>query len=197
MFVLTGRSALSSFRRERLNREVQAVAPGVAVTEAWWVYLVEPERGAEPDRERLAAILQADGDVSARANRYVLPRIGTISPWSSKATEILRGCGEPVARVERAMALAASGLDAAAEPARRASLAKLHDPMTQSIVEHLDDAASLFRAGAPAPLAHVAHEQVDRLELLRPSDQHDVSLRPSSRCSRAIDGGQPGRWHRK
>src|SRR5438105_10822150 len=127
MFVLPGRCALSPFRLERLNREVQSVAPGVAVVKAHWLYLIEPEADTQPDRARLAQILQADGEQpAAPASLYVVPRLGTISPWSSKATEILRGCGLPVARVERGMALWATGLAQVSEQAARAAMTRLH-----------------------------------------------------------------------
>src|SRR5205814_3398435 len=56
----------------------------------------------------------------------------------------------------RGMALAVKGLDAAIEPARRAAVSKLYDPMTQSLVASTDAAFALFRGGASAPLAHVA-----------------------------------------
>ncbi len=154
MIVLDGQPALSPFRLDRLNARLAAVAPGASVTQARWLYLVEPEAGAMPDRTRLKEILQgADSPADAHSAVWVVPRLGTISPWSSKATEILRGCGLPVARAERGLRYATRGLDGDAQRAR--ALRELHDPMTQSIVSDARAAAALFGFGEPAPLAHV------------------------------------------
>ncbi len=90
MIVLEGLPALSPFRRERLETRLQALVPGVRVSNAWHVYWVEPEPGAAPDRAALHRILQADDRPEPLAadavSRFVLPRLGTISPWASKAT---------------------------------------------------------------------------------------------------------------
>ena len=113
MIVFEGQPALSPFRRERLQARLQAVAPGIRVTGAWFSYWIEPQPGAEPDRVVLCRILEADDSVSARdpdaVSRFVLPRLGTISPWASKATELLHGAGLPVRRVERGMRIDVAG----------------------------------------------------------------------------------------
>ena len=88
----------------------------------------------------------------------IAPRIGTISPWSSKATDIIHQCGlDKVERVERATAfrVAADGADLTdAELARLAPM--LHDRMTQSVLRSFEETAALFAHMAPAPLAHIA-----------------------------------------
>jgi phosphoribosylformylglycinamidine synthase len=153
MIVLDGQPALSRFRLDRLNARLAALAPGVHATGACWVYLVEPQAGATPDQRRLAEILQA-GAARGEPGAWVVPRLGTISPWSSKATEILRGCGLAVARVERGVRYSVAGLDG--DPDRRSrALRELHDPMTQSVVTEALAAHALFEFGEPAPLAHV------------------------------------------
>src|SRR5687768_4178594 len=105
MIVLEGHSALSSFRRERLQARLSALHPSIRLLDAWPVYWVEPEPGAAPDDATLRRILQAEPHEAARTDaavsRYVTPRLGTLSPWASKATELLRGAGQPVKRVER------------------------------------------------------------------------------------------------
>ena len=85
----------------------------------------------------------------------VLPRFGTISPWSSKATDIAGICGlDDVLRVERGIEYQ---LDtpplSAAERAKLATL--LHDRMTETVVDEMADAAGLFASHPPAPLATV------------------------------------------
>jgi len=159
MIVLPGREALSKFRRERLEQRLARVQAGVRLAGARFLYFVEAEPGAAPDRGRLAAMLEAETDEPSLPPGSVLavPRLGTISPWSSKATEILRGAGLPVARVERGIAYALEGADGARE--RLAPL--LHDPMTQSLLERLDQADGLFRHGAPGPLQRIPLATLD------------------------------------
>ncbi len=158
MIVLEGQPALSPFRRDRLQTRLQSVAPGVRVTGAWWVYWVEPDTGASPDPGTLHRILEA-GDAAAAGEagavaRYVAPRLGTISPWASKATELLRGAGLPVRRVERGMRVDLAGWPAEAAAAD-ALAARLHDPMTQSLLASHEAAAALFRAPASGALERI------------------------------------------
>ncbi|HVI57296.1 MAG TPA: phosphoribosylformylglycinamidine synthase [Luteimonas sp.] len=159
MIVLEGQPALSPFRRDRLQTRLQAVAPAVRVTGAWWVYWVEPEAGAVPDAATLQRILEAGEAVAPRAgdvvSRHVAPRMGTISPWASKATELLRGAELPVRRVERGMRIDLAGWpeDAAAQAALAGLL---HDPMTQSLLASRDEGAALFRTPARGALERIA-----------------------------------------
>ena len=164
MIVLEGLSALSPFRRERLQARLQAIHPEVRLIDAWPVYWVRPDDGAQPDGETLRRILQAEPDAAARADgavsRYVTPRLGTLSPWASKATELLRGAGQPVARVERGTRYDLSGWPA--DATTQGALAKaLHDPMTQSLLEARDDAAALFAVPARGELERIALDQLE------------------------------------
>ncbi|MFC5570477.1 phosphoribosylformylglycinamidine synthase [Lysobacter yangpyeongensis] len=158
MMVLEGASALSSFRRERLQARLQAVHPDLRLTGAWWTYWVLPEAGAVPDRAILARILQGGFEEAARAegavSRYVTPRLGTLSPWASKATELLQGAGQPVKRVERGLRYDLAGWPADA-PTQGALARLLHDPMTQSLLDARDDAEALFAVPARGELERI------------------------------------------
>ncbi len=157
MIVLEGAPALSPFRRQRLETRLQSLVPGLRIEGAWHVYFVQPGEAA-PDREALHRILQA-GDAEAplapgAQSRFVVPRLGTRSPWSSKATELLQGAGLPVARVERGMRLDLAGWPS--DPATAAAAARLlHDPMTQSLLDSRDGAGALFAAPARKPLERI------------------------------------------
>ncbi|TWT22103.1 phosphoribosylformylglycinamidine synthase [Luteimonas wenzhouensis] len=147
MIVLEGLPALSPFRRERLESRLQSIAPEVRIAGAWHVYWIEPEPGAAPDRRVLERVLEAGQDrhpaQAGARSRFVSPRLGTISPWSSKATDILRGAGQPVRRVERGMRIDLLGWPEA--PGAGVALARhLHDPMTQSLLGSHEEAAGLF-----------------------------------------------------
>ena len=198
MIVLEGAPALSPFRRDRLQARLQTLVPGLRIAGAWHGYWIDPEPGATPDPAALRRILQAgEGFAAAESgavSRYVVPRLGTLSPWASKATELLRGAGLPVKRVERGLRIDLVGWPA--DAATAAALAKLlHDPMTQSLLGERDAAAALF-GSQPAggveviPLAQLeaanarlglalADDEIDYLrarygELGR--DPHDVEL---------------------
>ncbi len=149
MIVLEGASALSPFRRERLQARLNAIAPALRIVDSWNGYWVQPESGQAPDMDALMRILQA-GPVHSDAGsgvvtRFVVPRLGTLSPWASKATELLRGAGLPVLRVERGMRIDVAGWPADADA--QGALAKLlHDPMTQSLLDTREAGAALFDA---------------------------------------------------
>ncbi|HHM06283.1 MAG TPA: phosphoribosylformylglycinamidine synthase [Gammaproteobacteria bacterium] len=161
MLSLRGSAALSSFRRKKLLAAVQERVPAVTSVYAEYVHFVELEqRLSDDERAVLAQVLSyGDGPPMAQAPAgellLVTPRLGTVSPWSSKATDIVRRCGlAKVARVERGVAYyfsAAASLDA--EYAALAAL--VHDPMTESVLRELDEAEDLFAAAEPAPLQTV------------------------------------------
>ncbi|ALN65150.1 phosphoribosylformylglycinamidine synthase [Lysobacter antibioticus] len=164
MIVLEGHSALSSFRRERLQARLSALHPSIRLLDAWPVYWVEPDTGATPDDATLRRILQAEPHEAARTDaavsRYVTPRLGTLSPWASKATELLRGAGQPVKRVERGTRYDLEGWPS--DAATQGALAKvLHDPMTQSLLEARDDAAALFAVPARGELERIPLDELE------------------------------------
>ncbi len=165
MIALDGLSALSPFRIDRLNAELARVAPGCQVRSARHVYFLEAAANAALDLPRLSKAIEASGPARP-ATLWIVPRLGTRSPWSSKATDILQGCGFAVRRVERGLAYDIAGMPATESNAWQAVVRALHDPMTQSAVASLDSAAHLFDAGAPGPLARV-ELAVDALAALR------------------------------
>ncbi len=165
MIVLEGLPALSPFRRDRLETRLQAIAPTLRVAGAWFTYWVQPEPGHTPDAGILQRILEAHSDHTPLADgavsRFVAPRLGTISPWASKASELLRGAGQQVKRVERGTRI--DLIDWPQDPATRAAVAKaLHDPMTQSLLADADQAAALFAAPARGSLDVIPLAELER-----------------------------------
>src|SRR5690606_9819637 len=160
MIVLEGQQALSPFRRERLETRLRALSPDVRVAGAWHVYWVEPEDpGRAVDSAALHRILQAGDAVAPRVDdavsRYVAPRLGTISPWASKAGELLRDAGIAVKRVERGLRIDVAGWPD--NPGVQAALARLlHGPMTQSLLASHDEAGALFRVPARGGVERIA-----------------------------------------
>jgi len=158
MIVLEGHPALSPFRRERLQARLSAIATDLRLLGAWFTCWVEPEPGACPDVTVLQRILEAGESRAPRAegaiSRYAVPRLGTISPWASKATELLHGANLPVKRVERGTRLDLAGWPS--DPALQAAVARLlHDPMTQSLLEDEAQGDALFAMPARGALARI------------------------------------------
>jgi phosphoribosylformylglycinamidine synthase len=160
---LRGRNALSAFRAAKLSQSIASAVPRVTAVHAEYWHFARLSRALSADEaarlERLltygpdSAPTEAAGELA-----LVVPRIGTISPWSSKATDIARHCGlEAVERVERGTAYRIATRDAKplAPAERRAVAARLHDRMTETVLESFDDAGRLFEHIAPTPLAAV------------------------------------------
>ena len=155
MAVIFGREAYASFRRERLAKALAAAAPGLRIAGAVAVFLTERDLpGDDAAQDRLRAVLlegePAGPDISP--NAYALPRFGTISPWSSKATEILRRCGyAELGRIECGVAYRLEGtLPEAGSAEWRAVESALTDRMTHTLVSSLDEAGALFAHPEPA-----------------------------------------------
>ena len=157
MIVLDGQSALSPFRLDRLNARLEAAHHGLRVRAAWFVYILDAPAIADPrTRAELCAILEAHDAAPAQATLWVVPRLGTVSPWSSKASDILHGAGLDLGRVERGVAYHLDALPVAGSPDHAEALAALHDRMTQSVLTHLDQASGLFLHGTAGALGRIA-----------------------------------------
>jgi phosphoribosylformylglycinamidine synthase len=176
-----GGNALSAFRCQALLPRLQAVIPricGVAARHVHWVWSAAAL--ADADASRLAELLHyGDAYVDGIEGSLVvvMPRLGTVSPWASKATDIARNCGfgataddaggPGLHRVERVTewrlqlktGLVAGLLGGAAKPLTDAELqacaALLHDRMTESVALERDAARHLFDERAATPLAHI------------------------------------------
>jgi phosphoribosylformylglycinamidine synthase len=156
MIALDGQSALSPFRLERLNAHLESLHHGTRVQAAWFVYFVDAATPPEGDaRARLLTMLEAKAGQPEPAAFWVVPRLGTISPWSSKATDIAHGAGFDLRRVERGVAWQVSGMPSSADPAYAQVMAAFCDPMVQSPLTNIADAAGLFLAGSPGDLGRV------------------------------------------
>ena len=106
VFELNGARALSDFRAARVLAALQRVSSNIEAVSGRFVHFVHASRElTKAEEERLASLLtygDAAEDVRADLAFMVVPRLGTISPWASKATDIVKNCGiEGVLRVER------------------------------------------------------------------------------------------------
>ncbi len=159
---LRGRSALSAFRLQKLLHAVSVSLPGIRIAAEYWHFVQVDSALSPAEQARLASILTYGPHVAEVAEDgqllLVVPRLGTLSPWSSKATDIARHCGlEKVARIERGVAYWVSagrpGPLLAADTA--ALIPHLHDRMTETVLGSFDEVDRLFQHIAPEPLANV------------------------------------------
>ncbi|HEX7323774.1 MAG TPA: phosphoribosylformylglycinamidine synthase, partial [Rhodanobacteraceae bacterium] len=179
MIVLDGRSALSEFRLERLSQRIGTLSKGSRVRGARHVYFVQAGDSLSPAlHKRLAELLDASEAPPADASLWVVPRFGTRSPWSSKATDIAQHVGLPLSRIERGIAMLIDNLPAADSPEFAALAGALHDPMTQSLLLTLDRAARVFASGAAGALASVALGSDPRAALERANTELGLALAP-------------------
>ena len=150
LHILPSATVLSDFRAARLLERLQAHAPQLTALTVQDFFLVDGE-ASETDLRRLlgegpAALPAADGTL------YVVPRVGTVSPWSSKATDIAKVCGlGGVKRVELGRAVLLTGVGSLPD----AALAELHDPMMESVLTSAVELGSVFATGTPRPLRSV------------------------------------------
>ena len=153
---LRGARALSDFRLAKLLPLLQQAHPGIRGLSAEYRHFIELDAPPAPEAlgllERLLAYGAPAGAPQANDVLYLaVPRIGTISPWASKATDIAHNCGlAGVRRIERGTCYYVRGggrSDAVA--------ALLHDRMTEDVLASFDEAGRLFRHVPPRPLARV------------------------------------------
>lgn len=159
-----GGSALSPFRLRALLERIQGVAPRVTAVTARHVHWVATDQPLDDEAgarvERLLTYGPPALDAPSGGSTRVIsvgPRLGTISPWASKATDILRNCGVDLHRVERVTeyALSLTGEEPLTRDELAGVAALLHDRMTECVLPTPDDARHLFDERAPEPMAYV------------------------------------------
>ncbi|AEB59769.1 phosphoribosylformylglycinamidine synthase [Ectopseudomonas mendocina] len=159
MLILRGAPALSAFRHGKLLEQLTSKVPAVTGLYAEFAHFADVTGVLNADEEQVLARLLKYGPsvpVQEPSGKLFLtiPRFGTISPWSSKASDIARNCGlAKVQRLERGIAYYISGELNEADSAAVAAL--LHDRMTQLVLNALEDAAALFSHAEPKPLTAV------------------------------------------
>ncbi len=162
MLTLRGGPALSPFRRERLTAELAPLVPGLAALHADSVHFVDLVGVLDAESEaRLRALLtygvEPTSPARSGASLLVVPRLGTVSAWSSKATDIARNCGlGAVARIERGTRYTFTGVPALDLLVVDRIAPHLHDRMTESLLVDEAGAAAMFARQEPGALRTVA-----------------------------------------
>src|SRR5258708_5767061 len=181
MIEIVGAPAFTSARLEKRLGIIQQRNPGVRALTAAFVHFVDADgdldAGARGVLERLLRYGPRASQAAPLAGRrlLVVPRIGTISPWSSKATDIAHICGlRAVRRIERGIYYTVAGEVADAAALRRA----IADRMTESVLESAAEAAALFQHAQPRPLAAIDLDGDGRAALERANTALGLALSP-------------------
>ena len=183
MLHLRGGPALSAHRLRQLRERARQHAPALRELSCEFAHFADLAEPLDPESRRVLERLLDYGPRSAAAEPrgtllLVVPRLGTISPWSSKATDIAHACGlSSVRRLERGTAYYAAGaLDAAGIDALAPLL---HDRMTQSVLRGFDAAGALFERAEPAPGGAVDLRTGGRDALLEADRELGLALDPA------------------
>jgi phosphoribosylformylglycinamidine synthase len=152
MFIVAGASAHSSFKKTQLLSRLTSIS-SVQSFDSQWVYLFD--QALNEQQYQSALQLLNDGQsfelrqaAADEVQILVTPRVGTISPWSSKATDIFKNCNTPVHRLERGLLFTLKGVSDVSKAVKLV----LHDRMTETVFDQIEDAQALFSETAPKPL---------------------------------------------
>ena len=184
MLILPGSNALSAFRAQRLLSAIQEIDPAATGISGRYLHFIDGGGSlSESDLTRLKTLLTY-GEPYTQAEKgeefIIVPRAGTISPWSSKATDILHSCSlEDVKRVERGISYRIQRnrkKPAVSEDARLAIMGLLHDRMTEMVLSNRKDAEILFRELDAKPLESVDIQQGGREALVKANTDLGLAL---------------------
>lgn len=153
MQIIWGKSAHSDYRLNRLLTKLQAVAK-ISEIRSQFIYFIDAERAlTNVETSRLKTLLNNtevsfDSEIGP-GTCIVTPRLGTISPWASKATDITHTCGiESIRRVERGVVYFMEGVS---EQGKAQLEAMLHDRMMEQVFHDIEPLRGLFSKQTPKP----------------------------------------------
>jgi len=184
LLTLPGGPALSPFRLERLSQRLERIWPHLSGLRAHWLYLCGFRAGVADDEAlRLRRVLgdvrdELPGEPARRV--FVVPRLGTTSPWSSQASDIMRLCGvRGLARIERGIAFDLGLSRIPDQAAWRRIERELHDPMTQTVVADESLLWRVFQEQAPRPVRQVDVMRRGRAALEAANADWGLALAPA------------------
>ena len=161
MLIIPGAAALSEFRIEKLLATLQARVPGVQALSAQFVHLADTAAPLSGEQQAVLEKLLEYGPSSALAavegqHFFVVPRPGTISPWSSKASDIAHISGlTQIRRLERGVLYRVASAAPMSGEELNAVRAAIHDRMVEAVLDSVDAAECLFEQHEPRPMSRV------------------------------------------
>ncbi|MCX4025540.1 phosphoribosylformylglycinamidine synthase [Endozoicomonas sp. SM1973] len=182
MLELRGTPALSDFRRQKLLQKLKQLHPETTDIYAEYIHLVDL---AEPlsvkEQTVLTKLLTYGPNIKEHHTQgerlLIIPRPGTISPWSSKATNIAHNCGlQKIKRVERGVAYFITTNHPLNKGQLQTLSQSLYDRMTQAVCYTTDEAVALFAEDAPAPLNYIPVQEEGREALVQANTTLGLAL---------------------
>ena len=161
MLALRGAPALSAFRHEKLLSVLQSKIPAVTGLYAEFMHFSDLSQALSEDQQQILERILRYGpkaEVQEPSGQLflVVPRLGTISPWSSKATDIAHNCGlESIKRLERGIAYYVQSASPLSDADQQIIADQLFDRMVEAVLTSIDAAADLFVEEQPKPLTTV------------------------------------------
>ena len=182
MLIIEGGHALSQFRIETLQLQLEGITAKVERFSAKFMHFIQTSSNLDPEEySKLEALLSYTRPTSSELTNdlqiLITPRFGTISPWSSKATDIAHNCGlRNIERIERGTLYEFSLKEAFAQNEISQITNKLHDRMTESVSFDLQDAHSLFIHETKRKLVEVTLDDHAKDKLLRANQEMGLAL---------------------
>ncbi|MDY6419394.1 MAG: phosphoribosylformylglycinamidine synthase, partial [Succinivibrio dextrinosolvens] len=163
MDIILGSPAVSTFRLEKIIQSLVKDGIRVRSINTHFVHLVDlKETLTDEESSVLKKILSygpSKSDTESEGELFfVIPRIGTISPWATKATDIAHNCGlNKILRIERGIAYYIQKEQGSFdEKEKKIISALIHDRMMENVLPSFDAAAKLFEKQTPKPFKTVA-----------------------------------------
>lgn len=180
MYIYRGGEALSEFRLRSLQNKINADIP-LSALQAQYYYFVDPfdvlTQNESNELSRFLSPAELIQSESVESDCFVLPRLGTISPWASKATDIAHVCDLSVVhRIERGVGFAFESKKPLTQDELKRIKDFIHDPMTETVFEVVTDANKLFESFSPAPLNEVDVLKEGEAALIRANTEFGLAL---------------------
>ncbi|NOU25291.1 MAG: phosphoribosylformylglycinamidine synthase [Methylotenera sp.] len=186
MACLRGSAALSSFRIEKIQSQLKLNVANITHIYAEFRHFVWTDVALDDAQQNtLKQILTYGPSLQAENPKgeliLVIPRIGTISPWASRATDIVKHCGlKSVQRVERGIAyfVQTKNGEKLKQEERKKLLPLIHDRMTETVIASIEDAAKLYHTDTPKPLSTVDILLGGKQALVKANNDMGLALSP-------------------
>src|SRR3990167_6138707 len=182
MLTLRGPSALSAARSKKLLARINKITKSTSLI-GQYIHFIDSPKLSRKQQRILNEILDYGQPITKTPTGQlflVVPRPGTISPWSTKATDILHNCGlSQVRRLEYGIAYHLKGSTKLTTKSYQTISKLLHDRMTQSVLPRLSDAKILFAASNPQPASSIDVLGHGRRELAKANEEYGLALSDS------------------
>lgn len=176
MIILEGGQALSATNKKSLLADLKSSGVKVSDISAQYIHFVDSDKLSDKDKvilDNLFDYSEPFQEIEHNQQFVVLPRLGTISPWSSKATDIIKNSGADAGRVER-------GIIYFIQSEAEIDLKKLtdifSDRMSETIVDSVDQLGDMFSVGEPKPLKKYAVNEQGKQALVEANKELSTGL---------------------